>query len=42
MTTMAMRLVIAMIAAIVMLIARCGGWIRDCELQVLLRGIVAD
>ena len=42
MTTMAMRLVIAMIAAIVILIARRGGWIRDCELQALLRGIVAD
>ena len=39
MTTMTMLLVIAMIAAIVMLIARCGCWIRDCELQVLLRGI---
>ena len=36
---MMMLLVIAMIAAIVMLIARCGCWIRDCELQVLLRGI---
>ena len=40
MTTMTMLLVIAMIAAIVMLIARCGCWIRDCELLVLLLGIV--